>query len=82
MVPEMVFEEIRKLYHAAPFKPFDIMLGNGRAIAVEHPDFMALSPDEDVVVVFESDGHLTIDVPLIAALKERRNGSGTPKRNR
>ena len=78
----MVFEEIRKLYHAAPFKPFDIVLGNGRSVPVEHPEFMALSPDEDVVVVFETDGHLTIDVPLIAALKERRNGTTSRKRKR
>lgn len=78
----MVFEEIRKLCHAAPFKPFDIVLGNGRALPVEHPDFIGLSPDEDVVVVFESDGHLTIDVPLIMALKERRNGTRARKRKR
>lgn len=78
----MTFEEIRKLYHAAPFRAFDIVLSTGRSIRVDHPEFMALSPDEDVVVVFESDGHMTIDVPLIIALKEYRNGARSHKRKR
>ena len=39
-------------------------------------------PDEDVVLVFEEDGHLTIDVRLITGLKEFRNGSGASKRKR
>ena len=76
----MVFAEISKLYHAAPFRPFDIILTTGPQVRVDHPEFMALSPDEDVVVVFEADGHLTIDVPLIVGLKEFRNGARKRKR--
>ncbi len=76
----MTFEEVRKLYHAAPFRPFEIVLANGRKVRVDHPEFMALSPDEDVIVVFEADGHLTIDVPLIIGLKEFRNGARKRKR--
>ena len=78
----MTFEEIKKLYHAAPFRPFEIVLTNGRHVRVDHREFMALSPDEDVVVVFEADGHLTIDVPLIIGLKELRNGARQRKRKR
>ncbi len=76
----MTFEEIRKLYHAAPFRPFEIILTGGRRVRVDHPEIMALSPDEDVIVVFEEDGHLTIDVPLVVALKEFRNGARKRKR--
>ena len=82
MLIEMTFEEIRKLYYAAPFRPFEIVLTNGRHVRVAHSEFMALSPDEDVVVVFEADGHLTIDVPLIIGLKELRNGARPRKRKR
>ena len=78
----MIFDEIKKLYYAAPFRPFDVVLTNGRSIPVNHPEFMALSPDEDVIVVFEPDGHLTIDVPLIIAVKEHRNGARPRKRKR
>ena len=72
----MKIEEIRKLYHAAPFKPFEIVLPNGRHVPVEHPEVMALSPTGRTIVVFESDGHLTIDVPLIVATKAFENGTG------
>lgn len=78
----MTFEEIRKLHQAAPFRPFEIILENGRRVRVNHPEFMALSPDEDVIVVFEEEGHLTIDVPLIVALKEFRNGTAPRRRKR
>ena len=79
---QVTFEEIRKLYYAAPFRPFEIILTNGRHVRVDHSEFMALSPDEDVIVVFESDGHLTIDVPLIIGVKELRNGARPRKRKR
>jgi hypothetical protein len=73
-------DEIRKLYHAAPFKPFDLVLTNGRTVAVKHPEFMALSPSGRTVVVFEKDGHLAIDVPLIIATKTFENGTTARKR--
>jgi hypothetical protein len=78
----VTFDEIRNFYEAAPFRPFDIILTSGRQVRVDHPEFMALSPNEDVIVVFERDGHLTIDVPLIVAVKEFRNGARPRKRRR
>lgn len=82
MLSEMTFDEIKKLYYSALFRPFEIVLTKGRRVRVDHPEFMALSPDEDVVVVFEPDGHLTIDVPLIIGVKEFRNGARPRKRKR
>ena len=82
MLIQMTFDEIRKPYSAAPFRPFEIVLTNGQQARVNHPEFMALSPDEDVVVMLEPDGHLTIDVPLIIAVKELKNGAGPRKRMR
>ena len=43
----MTFQEIKDRYYVAPFRPFEIVLTNGRHIRVNHPEFMALSPDED-----------------------------------
>ena len=71
----MRIEEIRKRYFAAPFRPFDIVLTNGRNVAVEHPEFIALSPKGKSVTLYEDDGGLIIDGPLIVALKERANGA-------
>ena len=78
----MTFGEIKKLYYATPFRPFEIVSTSGRQVRVNHPEFMALSPDEDAVVVYESDGHLTIDVPLVIAVKELKNGARPGKRKR
>ena len=33
---QVTFEEIRKLYYAAPFRPFEIILTNGRHVRVDH----------------------------------------------
>jgi hypothetical protein len=82
MLIGMTFDEIKKPYSAAPFRPFEIVLTNGRQVRVNHPEFMALSPDEDTVVVYESDRHLTIDVPLVIAVKELKNGARPGKRKR
>jgi hypothetical protein len=82
MLSEMTFEEIKKFYYAAPFRPFEIVLTNGRQVRVDHPEFMALSPYEDTVVVYEPDGHLTIDVPLVIAVRELKNGARPRKRKR
>jgi hypothetical protein len=76
----MRIEEIRKRYFAAPFRPFDIVLTSGGSVAVKHPEFMAVSPKGRSVTVYEDDGALIIDVPLIVALKERTNGAGKRKR--
>ncbi|HEV2096001.1 MAG TPA: hypothetical protein VGQ82_05815 [Chthoniobacterales bacterium] len=78
----MKIDEIRKLYHAAPFKPFGIVLTNGRQVRVDHPEFMALSPSGRTIVVFEPDGHLAVDVPLIVATKTFENGARARKRKR
>jgi hypothetical protein len=78
----MRIDEIRKLYQTAPFKPFEIVLTNGRHVPVEHPEFMALSPTGQTIVVFESDGPLTIGVPLIIATKAFENGRGPARRRR
>ena len=76
----MRIEESRKRYFAAPFRPFDIIMTNGGSVAVEHPEFMALSPKGRSVTVYEDDGALIIDVPVIVALKERSNGARKRKR--
>jgi membrane protease subunit (stomatin/prohibitin family) len=76
----MNVKDIRELYSAAPFHPFEMVMTNGATVRVAHPEFMALSPTGRTVVVFEQDGHLAIDVPLIIATKTFENGSKPRKR--
>ena len=82
MLIGVTFDEIKKPYYAAPFRPFEIVLTTGRQVRVDHPEFTALSPDEDTVVAYESDGHFSLDVPLVIAVKELKNGARPRKRKR
>ncbi len=75
--------EIRNLYSAAPFRPFEIGLTNGTAVRVVHPEFMSFSPDYETVHVYELDGGAKhIDVKLVIALNRVRNGARARKRKR
>jgi hypothetical protein len=73
-------DEIKPRYEATRFVPLDIVRKNGRAIHVAHPEFVAFSPRGRSIVVYENDGALIIDGPLMVALKERRNGVPVRKR--
>jgi hypothetical protein len=77
-------KEIRELYSAAPFHPFELVLTNGTAIRVGHPEFMMFSGDyRTVYAVDERDGSTKrIDVKMIIALNELKNGSRPRKRKR
>lgn len=78
----MKIEEIRKLYEAAPFKPFELLLTNGRAVAVKHPEFMALSPTGRSVTVYDDEGSEMLDVKLLVGVRQSENGSSVRKRKR
>jgi hypothetical protein len=77
-------KEIRELYSAAPFQPFEMVLTNGERVYVGHPEFMMFSTDDRTVYAAdERDGSTKrIDVKLIIALKELRNGARPRKRKR
>lgn len=77
------YEEIRDLYSAAPFEPFELVLPNGTQVLVDHPEFMSFSRDFRTVYVSKPDGGTQrIDVKSIVALNEMANGSRPRKRKR
>jgi hypothetical protein len=76
-------QDIRDLYSAAPFNPFEIVLPNGSTVRVDHPEFMSFSPDYRTVHVYEVNGSgKRIDVKMIVALNELKNGARPRKRKR
>lgn len=78
----MTIQDIRKLYEAHPFRPFDIHMADGRKVRVEHPEFMATAPAARTVVVYQADGSFDIvDLLLVTALKVQTNGKAR-KRSR
>lgn len=83
MMLDMNVDELRELYSAAPFQPFEIVLTNGARVQVDHPEFMSFSHDFRTVYVHERNGGLKrIDVKLIVAAQQGANGARPRKRKR
>jgi hypothetical protein len=80
----MVVKEIRELYSAAQFRPFEMVLTNGATVNVGHPEFMMFSSDYRTgYAADERDGGTKrIDVKMIIALNELKNGARPRKRKR
>jgi hypothetical protein len=75
--------EIRELYSAVPFEPFELVLTNGARLLVDHPEFMSFSRHYRTVHVHELNGSTKrVDVKMIVALNEMANGARTRKRKR
>jgi hypothetical protein len=55
----MTIEQLRAVYDAQPFRPFDLHLADGRSLPVRHRDFM-MTVRGRTVVVAEPDGRLHI----------------------
>jgi hypothetical protein len=68
-------EKLRHLYAAEPFQPFTIRLADGRALAVKHREFLAISPTGATAVLYQPDGSFNlVDVRLVADLEVSTNG--------
>jgi hypothetical protein len=73
----MKIDEVRKLLHARPFRPFAIYLADGGHLPVKHEDFVALAPTGREMIVYQTDGdYHVVDVMLVTRLKVlNRNGA-------
>jgi hypothetical protein len=77
----MTVDQLRKLHRAQPFQPFDIHLADGRTLAVQHPEMLAVSPPGRAIGVAVPDGTIEIvDLLLVVSLKPHSNGSGKHRR--
>lgn len=74
----MKIDELRKLLHAQPFKPFVIYFADGGRIRVAHEDFVAISPTGREMHVYLPDGdYQVVDVMLVTRLQVKaRNAAG------
>jgi hypothetical protein len=52
----MNITEIKELYYAEPFEPFEIVLTNGSTVRVAHPEFISFSPDRKTVTAYDLPG--------------------------
>jgi hypothetical protein len=63
----MDLEGIRIALRRQPFEPFTIRLADGRAMAVRHPEFVAVG-NRRVIVVAEDDSWSVIEPILIVSI--------------
>lgn len=76
ILTDMTVDQLRKMHRSQPFRPFEIHLAEGRALPVEHPEFLAINPPGRTIAVAVKDGTIEIvDLLLVTSLKPRPNGS-------
>jgi hypothetical protein len=78
----MTTEALKRFHQATPFQPFFIRLGDGQALTVHHPEFLAYSPNSRTAIVYSEDGSFQlIDLLLVTGL-EVRNGKNSRRSKR
>jgi hypothetical protein len=62
----MTADELRKYITAVPFLPFSVRTIDGRLLPVYNRDFILISPPQQHVYVFKSDGGFEVfDINLL-----------------
>ncbi len=79
----MTIEQLRAAYQAQPFRPFVIHLADGRAIPVEHREFIMTVPSGRTVIVAQPDDTFNIvDLLLVTDLEFKPSGNGSHRRRK
>ena len=55
IIRDVKVDEIRRLLHAQPFRPFIIHVADGGSLLVKHMDFVALAPSGCEFIVYRHD---------------------------
>ena len=80
----MTSDKVKEALRAEPFRPFRLHLGGGRALDVEHPELVALSPSGRTAAVYGHDDALEIiDVFMVQSIEFLpQNGRGRKGRRK
>ena len=80
----MKAQEIRKLLHDRPFRPFVAHVADGGRLLVKHEDYLAVAPSGREMLVYrhdKPDDYQIVDLPLITRLEiVTRNGTKKPRK--
>jgi hypothetical protein len=72
----MNVNELRALLRTSPFRPITICTTSNKRHSISHPEFAALSPAGDTLIIFLSGGgHDVVDVPHIERVEVRKRSS-------
>lgn len=66
----MTAEQVLLLKDAAPFRPFEMFLADGRIMLIPHPDFLTVSEGDQLARVYDlHEGTETIDLMLVVSIR-------------
>jgi len=66
----MTSDQVLRLQNAAPFKPYWILLTDGRSITISHPDYVSVSGENEIISVNDDSGGVEIvDLALVISLR-------------
>ena len=77
-------DDFRRLRDEVPFRPFRLVLADGRDFRVPHPDFLSISPKGTALSLWAEDGSIGsyLDTALVAEVRMDASGNRHPKRRR
>jgi hypothetical protein len=77
----MKADEIRRLLHERPFRPFVVYVADGGRLA-KHEDYVALAPSGREMLLYrhdKPDDYQVVDIPLVTRLEiTARNAARKP----
>lgn len=77
----MTIEQVKQVYNAEPFQPFQMHMADGRHVSVASREFLAAAPSGRTVIVYEPDDSFhVIDLLLVTDLKVSARANGGKRR--
>ncbi|HEY7115078.1 MAG TPA: hypothetical protein VH475_00745 [Tepidisphaeraceae bacterium] len=73
----MTTQEIQRLLATRPFEPFRVLVADGRAFDVRHPENLALGGRGRLIAIGLQDSFVTLDLLLVTGIQRpipRRQG--------
>ncbi len=65
----MTAEQIKNAREANPFRPFTLMVADGRSHRIPHRDYISVSPSGRTIIVYHTDESFSIvDLLLVTEL--------------
>jgi hypothetical protein len=74
----MHVDVIREALHKLPFRPFTFRLADGRELPIVHPDFVAVSQRQVIVVNPQDESVMWLEPLLIVSIDYAGAGQGIP----
>jgi len=77
-------EDLRKLHDAVPFRPYILVLADGREFPVPHPDFANISPKGTAVSLWDEDGSIGayLDINLVTEVRTKTRAKRASKKRK